>query len=224
MFTKKTKYSLQKLASLLLVLTLMFTSLAFVSCNKNEIEYDEEEVLKAAEKLLKNAEIVNSVFYGNGIGYLEGGNQNGVYCEANYAHLYSFGFRSLSDMKTLCQDTYSEGISYMIFAATVDVSVDGSGNYLIARYYVPDKEPDRLMVNTNYKQIFDDKMTIDYTTLKIEGAEKDRIKLTVTASVYSLDESKTEPQTVILNVYLVEEMRGYRIDNFVFANYNDALN
>ena len=79
------------------------------------------------------------------------------------------------------------------------------------------------MVNTSYKQIFDDKMTFDYDTLKIVGTEGDKIKLTVKASVKSTNEDKTDAQSVEIKVLLVKEDGEYRIDNFVFANYNDAL-
>ena len=188
MCTKNVKYTLQKpiIISLLLIFSLL--SGVLTSCKEKEIEYDEAEVMTEAERLLKSAEIVNSIFYGNGISYVYGLNQNGVYCEADYTYLYSLGLRSLTDMKKLCVDTYSVGMSYMIFSATTDVSGDGSGNYLIARYYAPTDEPDRLMVNSSYKQIFDDKMTYDYSTLKIVGAEGQKIKLTITASVRSTDE------------------------------------
>ena len=223
MCTKNVRYALQKVLILVLCLVLLTVNFTLVSCKKTEIEYDESEVLTKAAELLKSAEIVNSIFYGRGIAYVAGLNQNGIYCEADYTHLYSLGLRSLLDMKKLCVDTYSEGISYMIFSATTDVSGDGSGNYLLARYYAPSEEPQRLMVNTNYKQIFDDKMTFNYDTLKVVGAEGERIKLTIEASVRSTDENKTDAQELIINVYLVEEESGYRIDNFVFANYNDAL-
>ena len=223
MSAKNVKTSLQKITNLVLIIVLILVSVTISSCQKNEIEYDEAEVLSEAERLLRSAQIVNSIFYGDGIHYVEGLNQNGIYCEADYTHLYSFGLRTLTDMKKLCLETYSESMSYMIFAATTDVSNDGSGKYLVSRYYAPSEAPDRLMVNTGYKKIFDDKMTYDYSTLKIEGATGEKIKLTVTALLNSTDESKTEQQSVTINVFLVKENGEYRIDNFVFANYNDAL-
>ena len=223
MCIKNVKCALQKSTIITLILIFSLLCGTFTSCKEKQIEYDEAEVLKEAQRLLKSAEIVNSIFYGEGIHYVYGLNQNGVYCEADYNHLYSFGLRSLTDMKKLCVDTYSVGISAMIFAATTDVSSYGSGNYLIARYYAPTDEPERLMVNSSYKQIFDDKITYDYSTLKIVGAEGMKIKLTIMASVRSTDVSKDDAQSVEINVFLVEEENGYRIDNFVFANYNDAL-
>ena len=223
MCTKNVKYTLQKLTVFTLILALTLVCVTLTSCKKGEIEYDEGEVLTEAEKLLKSAEVVNSIFYGNGIAYVHGLNPNGVYCEADYNHLYSLGLRSLTDMKKLCLDTYSLSMSQMIFSATVDVSGDGSGNFLIARYYAPTEEPDRLMVNTSYKQVFDDEMTFNYDTLKVVGTEGNKIKLTVNASVYSTDENKTDAQSVEIKVLLVKEDGEYRIDNFVFANYNDAL-
>ena len=194
----------------------------FTSCKKDELIYDEAEVLAEANRLLKLAEVVNSIFYGNGIAYVPGLNQNGIYCEADYNHLYSLDLRTLTDMKKLCVDTYSVSMSQMIFSATTDVTNDGSA-LLLARYYAPSEEPERLMVNTSYEQIFDDKMTYHYDTLKIVGTENGRIKLTVMASVMSTDESKTEAQSVEIRVLLIKEENGYRIDNFVFANYNDTL-
>ena len=223
MYTKNVKHTLQNISVIALIIVLLLASCTFVSCKKSEIQYDEAEVLSEAKRLLESCEIVNSIFYGNGISYVYGQNQNGVYCEADYIHLHSLGLYSLTDMKNLCLDTYSSGIANMIFSATTDVENDGAGNYVIARYYMPTDEPDRLMVNTNYKQIFDDRMTYDYSTLKVVGTEGDKIKLTITASVMSTDESKTEPQTMEIKVLLVEESDGYRIDNFVFANYNEAL-
>ena len=221
MCVKNVKHTLQKTSifALILVLTLMCTMVT--SC-KDELVYDEAEVLTEANRLLKMAEVVNSIFYGNGIAYVPGLNQNGIYCEADYNHLYSLDLRTLTDMKKLCVDTYSVSMSQMVFSATTDVTNDGSG-LLLARYYTPAEEPERLMVNTSYNQIFDDKMTYDYNTLKIVGTENGRIKLTVMASVMSTDENKTEAQSVEIRILLIKEENGYRIDNFVFANYNDTL-
>lgn len=222
MCTKNVKYALQKLSILTLILVLTLTGTVLTSCKKDELVYDEAEVLTEANRLLKSAEVVNSIFYGNGIAYVPGLNQNGIYCEADYNHLYSLDLRTLTDMKKLCVDTYSVSMSQMIFSATTDTAADGTV-FIPVRYYSPAEEPERLMVNTAYKQIFDDKMTYHYDTLKIVGTENGRVVLTVMTSVYSTDESKTDAQSVEIKVLLIKEENGYRIDNFVFANYNDTL-
>jgi hypothetical protein len=67
MCIKNVKCALQKSAIITLILIFSLLCGIFTSCKEKQIEYDETEVLKEAQRLLKSAEIVNSIFYGEGI-------------------------------------------------------------------------------------------------------------------------------------------------------------
>ena len=64
----------------ILLLAVTLTTLAFTtSCNR---KYDEQEVVSEAKKLLKQAEMLNIVYFGAGISYVDSDENNGYYRQA----------------------------------------------------------------------------------------------------------------------------------------------
>ena len=94
-----------KILSLLLVIVCTLSILSLSSCNK---KYDEEEVLTAAKTLLKEAELLNVIYYGSGVQYYENDRANGNYREANSEHLRELGFSSVDELQCMKVKSESE--------------------------------------------------------------------------------------------------------------------
>ena len=79
------------------------------------------------------------------------------------------------------------------------------------------------MVHTQYKQIFDDKMEFDYSTVEVLHSEWDIVYIEVEATLVSTeadeDGSYPEQREKIL-IGMIEESDGWRIHTSTFANYN----
>ncbi|MBR2343643.1 MAG: hypothetical protein IKA64_05250 [Clostridia bacterium] len=211
---KKCKY----LIAFLLIFALI-PSLCLTSCKKNR-DYDEAEVKAAVEELLRKAEILNTVYYGAGIGYITGGYRDGAYYEADGLHLSALGFSSIKELEALTRSTFTRGYSDQLVREKLgEVRVDGV-MLTPARYY--QKYADEfyteeicIMVYSGNTAIFDDRMEYDYSTVKVLGSEGEKVKASIEATVSNKD---GDTQRVTVSVVLIEE-DGWRIDNPVFKNY-----
>ena len=205
----------------LVALLLLFCSvmpLLLTSCNR---KYDEAEVLAAARELLPIAEKLNTVYYGEGIRYLSGGISEGAYAEADPEHLSYLGFSSLSELDELTRSVFTISFSLALLRERVgELRVDG---ILIkpSRYFQKYEDEARtkekcIMVYNAIEPIFDDRMVIDYSTLRVLGSKRKYVNLAVEVKVtneYGQVQKKT------MTVSLLEESDGWRIDNPVFQNY-----
>lgn len=205
----------------LTVLTVISSLLTFTSCNRS---YDEDEVVSAAEELLRKAEILNNVYYGRGIGYVSGGYENGYYKEADLIHLSRLGFETIDDLKNLTRGTFTSSYSEQIFSTKLESIADDDGIREMARYYqhydIDTVTPICIMVYTAAKVSFTDELSYDYSTLRVTGVKRQTVFVTVTATVTNSD---GESQTVDIELDLIEEDYGWRIDNPCYANYNPSL-
>ena len=208
-----------RLVSVLLLVVLI---LPLTSCNRS---YDEQEVLENAEALLKKAEILNKVYYGNGIEYTTSGFVDGYYYEANPLHLEKLGFTTVEELKNLTLETFTDGYANQIFQTKLTMIQDESGIQEMTRYYqkydsVNLLTPVCIMVYSKAKIILKDEISYDYSTLRVSGVKRDTVYVSVDATVVN-EEGKTQDVTVKLD--LIEESYGWRIDNPCYVNYNDSL-
>ena len=204
--------------SVILAISLL---ISLPSCNRR---YDEDEVIAAAEELLRGAEILNSVYYGKGIAYRTTGYSNGAYYEADPMHLKTLGFETIAELQVLTEKTFTDGYSIQIYDTLLSSVSDDDGLYHMARYYqhvdVDDpREPVCIMVYGGYKGIFDDNLTYDYSSLAVSGVNRERVYVTVNAEVRD-DEGRS--QTTEIRITLIEEDDGWRIDGPAWANYNSS--
>ena len=72
------------------------------------------------------------------------------------------------------------------------------------------------MVYSGNEAIFDDRMEYDYSTISVNGSSGERVNASISASVSDKNGNK---QSVTVNIVLIEESNGWRIDNPVFKNY-----
>lgn len=209
----------RKILSLFLTVAVIVSLLTLSSCNRR---YNEEEVVAAAQILLKNAEMLNNVYYGSGIEYYDSDEEKGYYRKANDNHLEKLGFSTIDGLKTLTEKTYSAEYSSILYSTILSPMSTDTSIIVPARYYQAydeeSGEPTHIMVYSKFIPMMKDKIEYDYSTLKATGSKKEKVYVTVEATV-TREDGKTQKTTVTIT--LVEEESGWKIDNPTYANYNE---
>ena len=208
----------KRIVSLLLTVLMLLSTVMLPSCNRR---YDESEVLDAAKKLLKTAEMLNFVYHGDGIEYFESEGEIGYYRKANPAHLEKLGFKTIDELKTITEQTFSKRFTSSLYSTILSPLSDGTAIVSPARYYQAydedTNEPTYIMVYSKFEPILKSTIEYDYSTLRVDGSKKEKVLLYIDVTVTDAD-SQSKKTTV--PVTLVEEDDGWRIDNPAYANYN----
>lgn len=204
-------------AALFIISALLLSS---VSCDRS---YDEGEVLSSAKELLKSAEVLNDIYYGGGINYITTGYIDGYYYEADPLHLAVLGFNTVEELKIMTLNTFTLGYSEEIFSTKLSMIEDETGIQEMTRYYqrydgLEFTEPVCIMVYSRAKKQLTGDIEYDYSTLRISGVKKQTVYVTVTATVTDADGKN---MAVDIEVSLIEEDNGWRIDNPCYANYSE---
>ena len=211
----------RKVISLILVIVILSSLLTLTSCNR---KYDEEEVIAAAKVLLKDAEILNEIYYGKGIRYYDTEIENaGYYKRADATHLLELGFSTIDELRAMTERTFSYEYSQSIYTTLLYGFKEDGKVVTAARYYqYTDEETEEsfIMVYTKFEVMFKDTIVYDYDSIKVEKEKKENVYLTVNATVTNAEGAS---QQITLTVTLIEELGGWRICNPTYANYN-ALN
>ena len=209
---------MRRIISLILVIVSLVGVFSFSSCDR---KYDEEEVINAVKELLPKAEILNTVYFGRGISYVTGRNQEGVYYQADDLHLRELGFTDIDGLKELTESTFTLSFSNQIYNTRLNSIIDDSGVREIARYYQKYTElgeEECIMVSSDYPVFLKDEITYDYTTIKALYSEKETVYLSIECDVRNSD---GDVQRTEVKIALIEEDLGWRIDNHVYTNYNE---
>jgi hypothetical protein len=179
-------------------------------------------VVAAAQILLKDAEMLNNVYYGSGIEYYDSDEEKGYYRKANDNHLEKLGFSTIDELKTLTEKTYSAEYSSILYSTILSPMSTDTSIIVPARYYQvyaeESGEPTHIMVYSRFIPMMKDKIEYDYSTLKATGSKKEKVYVTVEATV-TREDGKSQKTTVTIT--LVEEESGWKIDNPTYANYNE---
>ncbi len=216
---------IKKIFTAILIFSLILSAFSLTSCERNR-KYDEEEVKAAIKELLPMAAKLNVVYYGSGIKYIDNENKIGVYYEADKDHLSELGFSTVVEMKLMTERVFSDEYSEIIYSRVLNARYDEGSFSGSARYYQvydDNSNPIRIMVNTNEiytnekYMIFRDKIEYDYNSLQITGSKKERVLATINVTVTNKDGNS---QIKDIDIALIEENDGWKIDNPVFANYN----
>ena len=207
-----------KITSVLLVLILVISLFTLTSCNRR---YDEDEVIEATKTLLKEAEMLNKVYYGSGIEWLDSKNDKGNYRRANQNHLKELGFSSIDELMEVTRKTFSYEYTELLYSTILSPLKDGDYYLAAARYYQAydeeTGEPTEIMVHSTYSPLMKDKTEYDFESIKVGGSKKERVYVKVNATVTN---SEGASQTTVLTITLIEENDGWKIDNPTYANYN----
>ena len=209
----------RKILSLTLAVIMMISVFSFVSCNRS---YDEEEVIAATKTLLKDAEMLNKVYYGSGIEYFDSDEEKGYYRKANVNHLKELGFSTIDELMTLTEKTFSDEYSELIYSTILSPLNTDTSIVSPARYYQAYDEdtglPTHIMVHSAYQAKFKDSLVYDYDSIRVERSKKERVHVKVDVTVTN-GEGKSQRTTI--TVMLIEEEDGWKIDNHTFANYSE---
>lgn len=208
-----------RIISLLLITVTIVSLFTLSSCNR---KYDEEEIIEVSKILLKDAEMLNIVYYGSGIEYFDDEDEKGYYRKANVNHLEELGFSTIDELKKLTDKTFSVGYSSELYSTILSPLATDISIVSPARYYQAyDEEtgaPTHIMVYSNFTPMLKDSIVYDYDSLRVEGSKKEKVYVKIDATVTKAD-GKSQSTTV--TVALVEEDDGWRIDNPTYANYNE---
>ena len=209
---------MKKILLLILTIALVFGALSLTSCDR---DYDEAEVKKAAKKLIADSAVLNEIFWGDGLPYIDDKNTSeGAYYMAFEAYHYQLGFKTIDELKSMAAKTFSKGFCRSI-NSTMFAAIDDGTETVISRYYqkvsaADGITPEYIMVNSTWEQELYGEVSYDYDSLKVIGSEDDTVYVTLNATV-TLDD--LEPQTRELRIALVEEDDGWRIDSPTYLNY-----
>ncbi len=208
-----------KVISLVLIIASVM-SCSLISCDRS---YDEAEVLASAKELLSRAELLNEVYYGGGINYITTGYIDGNYYEADPLHLAVLGFTTVEELRIMTENTFTLGYSEEIFGTKLSMIEDETGIQEMTRYFQKYDgkdflDPVCIMVYSRAKRQLTGDIEYDYSTLRVTGVKGQTVYVTVTAAVTNA-EGKT--MDVDIEINLIEEDNGWRIDNPCYANYSE---
>ena len=209
----------RKVLALFLIVVMIISIFSLSSCNR---KYDEAEVVAAAKMLLKETEMLNFVYYGNGIEYYDNNEEKGYYRKANDKHLETLGFSTIEELKALTEKTFSKEYSSLLYTTILSPMSDDTSLVSAARYYqVYDEEtgePSHIMVYSKFNLMLKDSVEYDYSSLTATGSKKEKVYVTVEATV-TREDGKSQKTTITIT--LIEEEDGWKIDNPTYANYNE---
>ncbi len=208
--------------TLFLLTIIVITTLLLNSCARNR-DYVESEVIAAAEVLIKNSAKLNEIYYGKGIAHTQDkSDSNGAYYRASYASLLEFGISTLEDIKILTRDTYTVDMSNLIINTKLSSVSDDDGIRSYARYYQKysaiDGSEECIMVYDMAEVFLKDKIVYDYSTLRVVRVKGESIFVGIDVTVTN-DEGKSKSST--LEVELIEEASGFRLDSPTYKRYTD---
>ena len=180
-------------------------------------EYNEAEVLEAAEKLIKKSETLNDIYWGYGIPYVDDVNlSNGSYFPADEGYLAKIGISSLADLDEMTRSVFSDYICQWIKNSVLSSGGSGSNMY-VSRYGESYDEPKYILVNKYHEVLLKDTVEYDYDSLKVVGAKGDLVTVSIKCKVTNEDND-----TVIktIEVDLIEESDGWRLDTPTYVVYS----
>lgn len=214
----------RKIIGIILTLVVIFTSISLFSCERNR-EYDEAEVVLAAENLIKKSITLNEIFYGKGIPYIDNAaTALGKYYMADDIYLSLMGIETLSDLDKKNREVFSASLSDQIYNTKMKTVYDTDGTIKgYTRYYQkysildPD-EPECIMVYKEAQVLLKDKVTYNYETLKATGSKGQTVFVEIEV-VVETDDGKSQTKT--LEVGLVEEKDGWKLSTPTYTTYAD---
>lgn len=209
-----------RIAAFVALFLLIISSL--ISCDRR---YDEEEVKRAAEELILLSVPLNEIYYGKGIDYRSDlSTSNGKYFEASYTSLQKFGIETIDDLVNKTTRVYTTEFSEEIFETKIGGVYSGEGSFELSRYY---QKTDALtgeniciMVYSLAKVYLEDEVEYYFDGMTVLGSKEERVFVSVPVTVTN-KEGKSQKGEI--EVALVEEESGWRLDSPTYAKYNEYL-
>lgn len=216
------KSVLKSTISLILSIIIVFSMLfSLSSCGEKNREYDEAEVLSAAENLIKKSERLNKIYWGEGIIYSPDQSlANGAYYSADPESTELLGVNTVDDIINLTKETFTADYAKIAIDTKLSSVSDEDGIQIYARYYQKysalDNSPECIMVYKNAEIFLKDKCEYDYSTLCIDSVKGQSIFVKIAVKVTNPD---GESMTTHAVVELIEEENGFRINTPTYKRY-----
>lgn len=208
-----------------LVLIALIVWIVVANINKEDEvenrEYDKAEVEAAASILLEESKLLNYIYWGEGIPYVDDKNlSSGSYYPADDAYLDSIGIKTIDELKTLTEKTYSDSMCKWIYSTVLssvysDSSVAGLARYEQVWGGKNNDEPEYIRVYSEANYWLVDEVEY-HTSVEALRSEGEIVYVMVLAKV-------TNPEGKVMNVNLeiglVEEEDGWRLNTPTYAKY-----
>ena len=200
-----------------ILLLLIFTAASFTSC-ENDREYDEAEVIRAAEELIRKSEPINEIYYGKG--FLPSKEGKGIYKKVAEGECERLNVYSLDELKAKTKEIFSFDRAEMMINTGLTPIQDEEGNiFHYARYYEEKGEDvSYIMVNEVYEYQMTNSIAYDYSKISVDDVEGEIIvvKLPVTLTRKDGVVKNTE-----LKIKMIEEEAGWRFFSASHAVYDE---
>ena len=197
---------------ILCCILLLSLTLSIISCGKKNREYDEYEVKTAAEILIRKSKTLNDVYWGAGIGYYEDDNySDGYYYPADPMSLGNLGFETIEELKEKTEKVFSKEYCLSIYESSI-VSDSDTDTSFRKRYY---QGLECIMVYSKATAFLIDKVTYLYDTIEVTGSDEKTVFVNISVTV----ERDGKTQERVIEVGLVEEADGWRIDTPTYVSY-----
>lgn len=187
----------------------------------------EEELIGIAEELLERSVLLNEIYFGDGIPYLDGSDDSSKYREADAEYLENIGIVYLDDLKKLTRGTFSDIMCEEIFSLFLTGASENG--YSEPAHYIADRAMDEesgeyeelgILVYTERSRSVlvrvGEHTSFDYTTIRVVGKEGGRVKIQLTATV---SVEGLEAQSRTKTVYIIKEADGWRLDSYSKSAY-----
>ena len=204
---------MKKLISLILCAVILFS---LISCGEKSIRYDEDEVLLAAESLIVKSGELNTLFWGEGIEYIEDDlYSNGYYYPANPLSLNKYGVRTVEDMRNMAREVFSFQYCESIFSSVLTPSgadgiISGYSRYYQGSYTV--------MVYSLADVLLTDEVEYHLDTLKVVGSDEKTVYVTLKATVTRGELSQTRER----KIGLVYENDTWKINTPTYMTFRET--
>lgn len=198
-----------------MLLALCF-SFALVSCDKDR-DYDEAEVKASAETLIRKSKKLNEIFWGKGILCNDLDTyQNGAYYPADFNSQLEFGFFSVDEILEESAKVFSSDYCISINDSVFSSKTGEFGMLGYARYY---QEEALLMVYSKYEPLLTDTVEYLYDTIEVLGSDGDIVNVKISVKVTRGELSQTRD----IEIALIEEANGWRIDSPTYVIYREDI-
>lgn len=225
---KNKKGIINKLFIIILLFSTVFTSL--ISCDR---DYDEAEVIAAAKNLIRKSAIIEDILFGEGFSPDPLDTNSSVYKEVDtrsielYEEKLGEKIDNFDGLRTLITKIYTPGYADNIFLGVLYGSVDSHTRYYgdkIKEQDINGKDVERnvIMVDTSYKRKKTDLVTYDYDSLKVVDVDGEKITVSINITVTkNAGTSSEKSQKKSIEVDLIEDATGWKLDTPTFAIYNE---
>ena len=168
-----------------------------------------------AKALLKDAEMLNKVYYGSGIEYYDSDDEKGYYRKANVNHLEELGFTTIDELKTLTEKTFSKEYSSLLYTTILSAMKDDISVISAARYY---QAYDEETGAPEYFRLEEEKPLLEETFIALQHATRAHEVAEIVARLYGVSGINsvlvvTTEFILVLKGIAVNFQRGNSVNN-----------